>query len=332
MEHKFSKGYRAIQRQQKKPSRRGVALPTIRSHSSSGGGKSAMPFITLPSYRSTIGYYERRKNRWLLPVITSGILIMLLGLGYLLFLSPLFTLTIVNVEGTTRIPPDLVRGVVQEHTNQTKRWWYLPGNNLFLIDEYNIRQHLEAWVDTKSVRLKKQFPHTLIITIQERVPVLVWQINDERFMLDEEGIILKTLTAADSFDRLIAWTQATGVTARTGKLGDALIPAPYAQALTQALAMAAQTVGAPIMVVNFQYGDEQNVVFKTSEGWDIYFLLADWQNALARLKLLLTQADAPNRTQLEYIDVRYENRIFTKQKEKTINQENNKSRKQEGLP
>lgn len=319
MEHKFSKSYRAIQRQQNKPRRR--TTPVVIS----GGGaapvrvnnRAGMPFITLPSYRSTIGYYERRKNRWFWPIISGGTLLFLCGLAYLLFFSPLFRLTTTRIEGAGDIPEDLIDQVIKEHT-QRKKFRYLPGDNLFTIHDEQISQHLASWVDVQSAQVRKQFPNTLLVTIQERRPALLWQLGEHDYLIDDEGIVVRIAAVTGALGA--NWPQVFGVTQRAAGLGEHLLERVTAQALVRLVSSAEQVTASKIPTIRFQYGDEQNIILETVEGWHIYVLLADWPNALERLRLLLIQPDAPDRKQLEYIDVRYENRIFTKQRENSKKQ------------
>jgi cell division septal protein FtsQ len=45
----------------------------------------------------------------------------------------------------------------------------------------------------KSVVLRREFPHTLRVTVRERTPYLVVGSHDQRVLVDEEGVVLRTL-------------------------------------------------------------------------------------------------------------------------------------------
>jgi cell division septal protein FtsQ len=44
----------------------------------------------------------------------------------------------------------------------------------------------------KSVVLRREFPHTLRVTVRERTPYLMVSSHDQRMLVDEEGVVLRT--------------------------------------------------------------------------------------------------------------------------------------------
>jgi hypothetical protein len=68
---------------------------------------------------------------------------------------------------------------------------------------------------------------------------------------------------------------------------------------------------------NFLLFSEDKLIIKTAEGWEIYFTLqkdSDWQ--IAKLNAVLEEVvTAERRGDLEYIEVRFSNRVFPKYKD-----------------
>jgi cell division protein FtsQ len=71
----------------------------------------------------------------------------------------------------------------------------LPANaTLFQLDLVRMGTRLGHHPYMKTVTLRREFPDTLIVTVQEREPYLVVQAEDQRLVLDAEGVVLGPLT------------------------------------------------------------------------------------------------------------------------------------------
>jgi len=65
---------------------------------------------------------------------------------------------------------------------------------LFQLDLPRMGTRVERHPYIKTVILRREFPDTLIVTVQEREPYLVVQAEEQRFMLDAEGVVIGPLT------------------------------------------------------------------------------------------------------------------------------------------
>jgi cell division septal protein FtsQ len=64
---------------------------------------------------------------------------------------------------------------------------------LFQLDLARMGTRLGRHPYVKTVILRREFPNTLIVTVQEREPYLVVQAEDQRLILDAEGVVLGSL-------------------------------------------------------------------------------------------------------------------------------------------
>ena len=62
---------------------------------------------------------------------------------------------------------------------------------LFQLDLTRMGDRLERHPYVKTVALRRQFPDTLTVTIQERVPFLVTFVQEHGALLDTEGVVLR---------------------------------------------------------------------------------------------------------------------------------------------
>jgi cell division protein FtsQ len=93
--------------------------------------------------------------------------------------SPIFTLTDVKVSGSPRL--GLEKALMLSHLRR--------GENLLAIDLDEVCKRLREhpWVD--EVSAEKHLPDTIRITINERVPVAVVEIENAYYLLDKKGAL-----------------------------------------------------------------------------------------------------------------------------------------------
>ena len=69
------------------------------------------------------------------------------------------------------------------------------GTNLFQVQTAPIEARLAALPAVASARVSVSLPHALAIAITERVPILVWQVGDNRYLADSAGVLFATVEA-----------------------------------------------------------------------------------------------------------------------------------------
>lgn len=112
------------------------------------------------------------------------VLIALLALGLVAFVrSSAFSVQHIVVQGTQQVPQkeieDLVSGVL--------------GQNLFLFDQSLFAKRIALHPLVRSVTFKRQFPHTLVVSITERTPSALVAVTNGVIEVDGEGVFLRRL-------------------------------------------------------------------------------------------------------------------------------------------
>ena len=75
------------------------------------------------------------------------------------------------------------------------------GENLFQLATKPLEATLETLATVQSARVSVSLPDTLAVTIEERRPVLIWQVGEARYLADAEGRLFAALpevTPADA--------------------------------------------------------------------------------------------------------------------------------------
>lgn len=130
----------------------------------------------------------------------AGVFTITGGIFFLAFLiygiyGPWLRITKVTISGTHKLNPTSVANVSNRILDQ---YWGLviPNRNLWLVSAPYIGRTLQKKIALKlsieSVQITKQFPHTLNITIVERLPYAIWQAGDQQVAVDKHGVVIET--------------------------------------------------------------------------------------------------------------------------------------------
>jgi hypothetical protein len=66
----------------------------------------------------------------------------------------------------------------------------MKGPNIFLLDVSGLTAKIDAQPEVETADLSKQWPNQLVVTIKERVPVLLWQTPKGTFSVDSQGMVI----------------------------------------------------------------------------------------------------------------------------------------------
>jgi cell division protein FtsQ len=131
---------------------------------------------------------RRRLPAWAVPVLRVGlpavVALVLAATGVRALLhSPRFAVRHVTVSGNHRLADGAVIALLDG----------LPGQTLFEVDLAAWRERLEASPWVARAELRRVLPGTIDVAIVERVPLGLGRVNGRLYLLDEEG------TAIDEF-------------------------------------------------------------------------------------------------------------------------------------
>ncbi len=137
--------------------------------------------------------------------VYAGIIIIIFGaLGYLAFGSGFLTVNNIQIQGTENLSQEEIQGLAQE-TLDSKFLKLIPLNNYLTFRpvkvEAAIYDNLENQFALESLEVAKKFPHTVEISIKERVPGLTWVADkNEFYYIDPEGVISQSIPAEEDLD------------------------------------------------------------------------------------------------------------------------------------
>ena len=128
-----------------------------------------------PSFRHRFG-----RLLWQLGIIALMVSVALVA--WLVYRSPLMQIREVSVTGTESLDPRYVASLSG-----------LRGQSLLRVDTGAARDRLLALPAVKDVSISKQWPGKMLIRVEERHPWGYWQIKDQPYVIDDEGVVLDDL-------------------------------------------------------------------------------------------------------------------------------------------
>ena len=128
----------------------------------------------------------KRASAGLSPVRAGAALAMLLAAFaiYGVGASPVFEFGELRIEGATYTDPDAV-----QRTMEAAR-----GENLFRLSTAPLVASLREIPTVADARITIALPGTLVVTLDERQPVLVWKVGSQRYLVDRDGLIVGRLS------------------------------------------------------------------------------------------------------------------------------------------
>ena len=238
------------------------------------------------------------KNRffWMATLV----LIIFGGIFYLVCFFSIFQIKDIKISGNQKIQTQDIENLIKEKINQ--KLLFFPQKSIFLIKSNEIVESLlEKFLQADSVNLKRRLPASLIVEIQERLPLGVWCEGENCFYIDKEGIIFEENPPKTEF--IIKSEEK-----RTqGFLGEKVIEKTLFESIFEIQRKLKESL--KINIEEIIILEKEKINAKTSEGWEIYFDPTnniDWQ--LTKLSLVLEKEIPPERRKdLEYIDLRFGN-------------------------
>jgi hypothetical protein len=80
----------------------------------------------------------------------------------------------------------------------------IKGQNIFLLNVSSLTTKIDALPEVETADLGKQLPNQLVVSIKERVPVLLWQTPNGTFSVDSQGMVIAPVDKTVGADHLSA--------------------------------------------------------------------------------------------------------------------------------
>ncbi len=298
------------------------------------GGQCANPHV---SRRTATDYGYTFKL-----ALFAGLSLITLGL---LIYHPRFQLNSVDVLGLVRIEKKDIEGTALA-TMEGKRFLTMPRSNYFFFDLEELKSILVEKFPIAHIAITKKFPGNLSIAVEEKISNIIYDngkqygyvdmqgnvVEIKRNVLDAEWTVAtKKVTSTDETNKeilkeeVVSRTHKPDVNAVSRELGN--LPILYDARATDMLVntkilrdttaaavvswynMLDKKVNVPISY--FEIGDEVgDILMHTKHGWSIKGRLTEIESQSEALDTILKEKISGSN--IQYIDVRYEGRVYWK--------------------
>lgn len=267
----------------------------------------------------------------------------LLTIFILCYFHSYFTVDTLSFKGLGRLPESKIREFTTNEISG-KRFFIFHKNNYFSLDVNRLKEVLNNEYSFEKVTVEKKFPHTLIITVNEKPPALIYDNGIEYTLIGEHGEKLEVLRSVtpeewQAFTRTVTSTNALGEVEsreevlqkvhrpnmKTLLVMDKKFPILYdlqASASTSTFPLSQTVVdglkkwndflgtrvNVPLTYVELLEGGEDGYIH-TEEGWGVYMKFADADAAFPVFFSILPKID---RKSTQYVDMRYLSRVYWK--------------------
>ncbi|MGB0972341.1 MAG: cell division protein FtsQ/DivIB, partial [Mycobacterium sp.] len=113
---------------------------------------------------------------------TALVAVLVVGLGLLLYFTPLMSTRSIAVTGLSAVTEEEVVAAAA----------VVPGTPLLQVDTDAVAERVAEIRRIASVRVQRQYPSTLRVTVMERVPVVVRDYPDGVHLFDRDGVDFAT--------------------------------------------------------------------------------------------------------------------------------------------
>lgn len=205
----------------------------------------------------------------------------------------------INKEDLTAKVLDSIKG---------KYFHLFPKDNIFLLSENEIKNHLSnSFPRIKNISIFKDLPNTLSIKIEERKPVSLFCKDTTCAFIDEDGFVFEESPFFSGTVMLKFFDQREGEEFSLNK--QLIAPDQYKDLLEFSQRASREDLKISEIILKKDGIYELN----TSEGWRI--ILNERNNfntSLENFNIALGNQIKEKRSNLEYLDLRLENKVFYK--------------------
>ncbi len=241
---------------------------------------------------------------------------------YILFFSRLLAVTQININGTIKLDPDAMKKTIVNDISG-KYLKLVDRNNILFISTGKLGRDLADKFDLiENISVKKSFPNKIFISITERRPTFVL-CGGSCYLIDENG---NTFSKVDPNSQAIKQSDLpilTDDSKKTIGLHENVLDPGYMQFITDTRNQLEEELGIGVKAIHTPRIVSGDIRMTTTGGWTIYFDQSlGLQKETDMLKAVLSQEINRDKwNDLDYIDLRMDDKVYYKFKDANSNQQ-----------
>lgn len=262
-------------------------------------------------------------------IVKAGAIILVIAIilfiAWFLLFSKIFEFSKVNINLQSTEYYNAVNEIIN---NQLEDKNIIKQNNFFTLSKDRLIDSINSTIEDVfyEIDIKKHFPNELDITLKERVPEIVFINNLGRFYFDENGILVSTeinkakkSAKVDKNDKeddelnkeIINYVEEVYL-GQDIELKNENVNKNMVSFLTKVRSKL-QNKSIEITKIYLEVINDLKVVVTTSVGYDIYFNISDdIDTQIENLDIVIKDKIQDNIRKIQYIDLRFESKIYYK--------------------
>ncbi len=259
--------------------------------------------------------FNRRLAWFVIIVIVAGL--------FFLSNSSRFKITKIEINGNQLVDTQDIERLVNDQLAK-RRWLFFHQSSIFFFNKSQTKSVLEQTYFLEELAVKKKYFNTVVINLKEKNSGLIWASNQKQYYLDLTGVAIREIQPTDLlFFEGLGDTEIIRAEINSGQYPlvkdqsnrEVVIGQPagpealvdFVVALTKLL-----EPGADFSVSHYEVSSSnaQDITLVTQEGWLAKFSLTNPVESQFNSLMLILRQRVPDRAKLDYIDLRFGEKIF----------------------
>ena len=249
---------------------------------------------------------ERRRHRFK-KFFYSLIVVAVLGVLYVLFFSPFFKITNVEINGLEKVHRENLESIIDDYQSSSRRLFIFSKNNFWFSDKLELIDRIEERYAFEELSVKKRFPNKLIINLKEKASAINWMVGNMCYHLDLSGMAIEY---CENGQGLISIRDQV---AEAVEIGEVVVEAEVLEYIVE-LDTQARSILKDIYHPLFYEKNMDTLIVKMETGPEIRFNCAIGAGEqVSRLDLLIKDSSVKDSYDgLSYIDLRFGEKVYYK--------------------
>jgi len=236
-------------------------------------------------------------------------ILLLIFLFWFFLASSFWRFQNLRIEGLTRADGEELKRIIWNQATQ-RRWLFLKQDNIFLFDAETAIQKINAAYNLAGVEIKKTWPRTLDIKVNERPYAFIFQEGTSLFYASGDGYIIKEPAVNEADKKKYFILENKKVDSLIDAKNRITVERDYFDFIFKLSALL--TGNSELAPEKFIISQEANTLtVKFLNGPTVYFNTAEAAAGQVELLLLVKREKIKdNFSKTNYIDLRYGDKIF----------------------
>jgi cell division septal protein FtsQ len=129
----------------------------------------------------------------------------------------------ITVKGLEHINENEIKRVV-ETQELAPRFFLFSQQNILLLDVKKVKELINSKYVLDQLIISKKFPDGLEIILKEKISTIVWQKNDQKFLVDLKGVAFEQLDPKTPEEEINRFPKVEDITSQELALGGVVAP------------------------------------------------------------------------------------------------------------